>query len=55
MIQDSPAKRLRAKVLVKSIASREKNSLYVMEEIVEHIGRLNPEAVRKGMEQQEDE
>lgn len=48
VILDSPAKRLRAKVLVKSIASREKNSLYVMEDIVEHIGRLKPESLRPG-------
>ena len=50
VVHDSPDKRLRAKVLVKSIASREKNSLYVMEDIVENIGRLNPEALRPGSE-----
>ena len=50
VVLDSPDKRLRAKVLVKSIASREKNSLYVMEDIVEHIGRPNPQALRQGGE-----
>ena len=49
-VLDSPEKRFRAKVLVKSIASREKNSLYVMEDIVEHIGRLKPEDLRPGRE-----
>ncbi len=50
VVLDSPEKRLRAKVLVKSIASREKNSLYVMEDIVEHIGRPNPEALQPDSE-----
>jgi hypothetical protein len=46
IVLDSPQKRLKAKLLVKSIASREKNSLYVMEDVVEHIGRLKPESLK---------
>jgi hypothetical protein len=47
VVLDSPSKRLRAKLLVKSIASRERNSLYVMRDIAEHIGRLAPDALRQ--------
>lgn len=39
VVRDSPEKRLRAKMFVISILSREKNSLYLMEQIVDHIGR----------------
>jgi hypothetical protein len=46
VVLDSPEKRLQAKVLVKKIASREKNSLYVMKDIVEHIGRISPESLK---------
>lgn len=48
IVLDSAEKRLRAKVLVKSIASREKNSLYILEDIVEHIGAVNRDAPRPG-------
>ena len=47
LILDSPEKRLRAKVLVKSIATREKNSLYVMQDMVGHIGEVEAEPDRR--------
>jgi len=46
VVFDSPAKRLAAKMLVKSIASRERHSMLVMRDIVEHIGRLKPDALK---------
>jgi hypothetical protein len=48
VVLDAPGKRLKAKILVKSIASREKNSLYVMKDVVDHIGRLRPDALETG-------
>lgn len=47
IVLDSPAKRLKAKLLVKSMASREKNSLHVMRDVVDHIGRLRPDALKR--------
>jgi hypothetical protein len=53
VVLDSPSKRLKAKLLVKSIASREKNSLYVMQDIVEYIGRLDPDALKRETDEDE--
>ena len=47
VIADSPEKRLRAKLLVKTISSRERNSFNIMQQIVEYIGRLEPDAVKR--------
>lgn len=48
VVLDSAEKRLRAKILVKSIASREKNSLYILEDIVEYIGKVTRVSPRPG-------
>lgn len=48
VVLDEPGKRLKAKILVKSIASRENNSLYVMKDVVDHIGRMRPDSLEPG-------
>jgi hypothetical protein len=48
VIADAPEKRLAARVLVKRIASREKNSLHLLSDIVQHIGGPRSRPVMHG-------
>ena len=48
LIDDSPGKRASAKILVKSIASRDRNSLGLIEEVIAFLDRLDKQAEQEG-------